>query len=165
VTNVTGERTVIRLERTIPAPPDRVYRAWLDPGLLARWMAPGALTVTRAEVDERVGGHYRIWQAESGAAAGGFDCELAELVPHQRIVFRWGFVGPERRDGPAFDSLLTITLREAPGEATWLTLVHERLDDLAAAMPHVAASVGPGWEAVLDKLAGMLAAGQSALRA
>lgn len=121
---MTAERTVIRLERTIPAPPYRVYRAWLDPGLLARWMAPGTLTVTRAEGDERPGGHYRIWHADAGAAAGGFDCELAELVPHQRIVFRWGFVGPERRNGPAFDSLLTITLREAPGRATRLT-VHE----------------------------------------
>ena len=165
VTNVTGERTVIRLERTIPAPPGRVYRAWLDPGLVARWMSPGSLTVTRAEVDERVGGHYRIWQADAGAAAGGFDCELAELVPGQRIVFRWGFVGPERRDGPAFDSLLTITLREAHGGATHLTLVHERLEDLAAALPQVAANVGPGWEAVLDKLAGMLTAGQPAPRA
>ena len=80
-------------------------------------------------------------------------------------MFRWGFVGPERRDGPAFDSLLTITLREAPGGATRLTLVHERLDDLAAVMPQVAANVGPGWETVLDKLAGMLAGGQPAPRA
>jgi uncharacterized protein YndB with AHSA1/START domain len=165
VTNVSGENTVVRLERTIPAPPDRVYEAWLDPGLLAQWMAPGTLTVPRADVDGRVGGHYRIWLADAGAAAGGFDCELAELVPGQRIVFRWGFVGPEGRDGAAFDSLLTITLREAPGGATHLTLVHERLDDLAAAMPQVAANVGPGWEAVLDKLAGRLADGQFEARA
>lgn len=162
---MTGESTVIRLERTIPAPPHRVYQAWLDPRQLARWMAPGTLTVTRAEVDERPGGRYQIWQAESGTAAGGFDCELAELVPDQRIVFRWGFVGPERRDGPAFDSLLTITLREAPGGATLLTLLHERLGDLAAAMPQVAANVGPGWGAVLDKLTGLLAARQPAPRA
>ena len=155
--NVTGERAVVRLERTIPAPPGRVYRAWLDPELLARWMAPGTYAVTRVEVEERAGGHYRIWQADAGSEVGGFDCELAELIPNQRIVFRWGFVGPERRGGPVFDSLLTITLREAPGGATVLTLVHERLDDLAAAMPHVAANVGPGWEDVMDKLARVLA--------
>jgi hypothetical protein len=53
-----------------------------------------------------------------------------------------------------YDSLLTITLREAPGDATALTLVHERLDELAAAMPHVAENVGLGWELVLAKLAG-----------
>ncbi len=103
--NVTAPHADVRLERTIPAPPDQVYRAWLDPGLVARWMNPGTLTVSRAEVDERVGGHYRIWHADaSGAEIGGFDCELTELVPGQRIVFRWGFVGPGRRGGPVFDS-------------------------------------------------------------
>jgi uncharacterized protein YndB with AHSA1/START domain len=155
--HMTGQRTAVRLERTIPAPPGQVYRAWLDPELLARWMAPGTYAVTRAEVDERAGGHYRIWQAGPGTDAGGFDCELTELVPDQRIVFRWGFVGPQRRSGPAFDSLLTVTLRKAPGGATVLTLVHERLDDLAAALPHVADNVGAGWDAVIAKLAGVLA--------
>jgi uncharacterized protein YndB with AHSA1/START domain len=156
-TLVTDERLVVRLERTIAAPPERVYRAWLDPELLAQWMAPGPFTVTRAEVDERPGGRFRIWHACAGWQVGGFDCELAELVPGHRIVFRWGFVGPEGRDGPAFDSLLTVTFREAPGEATVLTLVHERLDDLAAARPDVAANVSTGWEDVVGKLSGTIA--------
>jgi uncharacterized protein YndB with AHSA1/START domain len=154
--NVTAPPADVRLERTIPAAPGQVYRAWLDPGLLARWMNPGTMTVSRAEVDERVGGHYRIWHADaSGAEIGGFDCELTELVPGQRIGFRWGFVGPDRR-GPVFDSLLTVTLREAPGGATHLTLVHERLDDLAAALPDVAVKIGPGWADTLVKLAGLV---------
>jgi uncharacterized protein YndB with AHSA1/START domain len=144
--------TAVRLQRTIAAPPDRVYRAWLEPDLLARWMAPGALEVTRTEVDERVGGHFRIWHASAEGDVGGFEAELLELVPGERIVFRWGFVGPDRLAGPTYDSLLTITLREAPDGATELTLVHERLDELAAALPEVADNVGRGWEAALDKL-------------
>jgi uncharacterized protein YndB with AHSA1/START domain len=154
---VTGQPTAVRLERTIPASPGQVYRAWLDPELLTRWMAPGSYAATRAEVDERVGGHYRIWHVDPGGTeVGGFDCELAELVPGQRIVFRWGFVGPQRRGGPAFDSRLTVTLREAPGGGTVLTLVHEQLDDLAAALPEVAQNVGSGWEDVLRQLADVL---------
>ena len=96
--NVTAPHADVRLERTIPAPPGQVYRAWLDPGLLARWMNPGTMTVSRAEVDERVGGHYRIWHADaSGAEIGGFDCELTEAsCPGQRIGFGWGFVGPDQ---------------------------------------------------------------------
>jgi uncharacterized protein YndB with AHSA1/START domain len=144
--------TAVRLQRTIAAAPDRVYRAWLEPDLLARWMAPGALEVTRAEVDERVGGHLRIWHAGADGDVGGFEAELLELVPGERIVFRWGFVGPDRLAGPTYDSLLTITLREAPDGATELTLVHERLDELAAALPDVADNVGQGWELALDKL-------------
>jgi uncharacterized protein YndB with AHSA1/START domain len=148
---MTAEHTVVRLERIIPAAPHQVYRG-LDPDLLRRWLAPGGLEVKRVEIDERVGGHFRVWQADAGSDIGGFDCELVELVPDQRIVFRWGFVGPERTDGPVFDSLLTITLREAPDRGTALTLVHERLDELAAAIPDVAKNVGPGWELVLEKL-------------
>jgi uncharacterized protein YndB with AHSA1/START domain len=146
---------VVRLERTLPAPPATVYRAWLDPDLLRRWLAPGGLEVTRAEVDERVGGRFRIWHVDAGADVGGFECELLELVPDERIVYRWGFVGKERTDGPAYDSLLTVTLREAP-EGTLLTLVHERLDDLAAALPQVADNVEPGWASALDKLSTLI---------
>jgi uncharacterized protein YndB with AHSA1/START domain len=145
--------TSVRLERAVPAPPSRVYRAWLDPDLLAQWMTPGDLQVTRAEVDERVGGHFRIWQNGGGTDVGGFDAELLELVPDRRLVFRWGFVGPQRREAVAFDSLLTVTFEPAPDDGTWLTLVHERLDDLAAAMPDVAKGVQPGWESALEKLA------------
>jgi uncharacterized protein YndB with AHSA1/START domain len=144
--------TAVRLQRTIPAPPDRVYRAWLEPELIRRWLAPVGLEVTRAEVVERVGGRYRIWHADAGSEVGGFECELLELVPHERIVLRWGFVGPDRLAGPTYDSRLTVTLRQAPDDATELTLVHERLDDLREALPDIAEGVGPGWEMALDKL-------------
>jgi uncharacterized protein YndB with AHSA1/START domain len=147
----------VRLQRTIPAPPHEVYRAWLDPALLRQWMAPGELAVKRAEVDARVGGHLRIWHADARSDVGGFECEIVELVPHERIVFRWGFVGPDRAAGPVYDSLLTITLQAAKGNATTLILLHERLDDLAAAMPHVADKVELGWALVLEKLASALA--------
>ncbi|MGI8450626.1 MAG: SRPBCC family protein [Streptosporangiaceae bacterium] len=149
----TESHAVVRVERTIPAPPQLVYRAWLDPELLQRWMAPGSLTMARAEVEEWPGGHYRIWQEDSGRDAGGFEAELLELVPDERLVFRWGFVGPERTGGPVFDSLLTVTLGQDPAGGTRLTLVHEQLDELAEAMPRVAENIGPGWETALTKLA------------
>jgi uncharacterized protein YndB with AHSA1/START domain len=115
-------------------------------------MAPGPFEVIRAEVDERVGGRFAIWHGEGDSDAGGFECELVELVPDRRIVFRWGFVGPQREDGPKFDSVLTVTFAEVVCGKTVLTLEHERLDDLATAMPEVAGNVGPGWDLVLDKL-------------
>jgi uncharacterized protein YndB with AHSA1/START domain len=111
------------------------------------------MEVSRAEVEEHVGGNLRIWQTHSGQDVGGFECQIVELIPNKRIVFHWGFVGPHRDKGPKFDSLLTITLRASPGSATTLTLVHKRLDDLERAMPEVARNVSVGWEMVLDKLA------------
>ena len=142
----------VRLQRTIPAPAHAVYRAWLEPDLVRQWMAPGSLGVERVDIDERVGGRYSVWQTDSGRSAGGFECEILELVPDERIVFRWGFVGPRRAEGPVFDSRLTITLREVDRGSTLLTLVHEQLDELARAMPDVADKVQLGWELVLEKL-------------
>ncbi|MDT3439755.1 MULTISPECIES: hypothetical protein [unclassified Pseudofrankia] len=52
---------------------------------------------------------------------------------------------------------MTIALREAPSGGTTLTLVRERLDVLAAALPHVAAKVESGWADAVTKLAGILA--------
>lgn len=149
---MSPDRAAVRLRRTIAAPPARVYRAWLDPEVLRSWLAPGSLSVARAEVDERPGGRFSIWQVDANGDAGGFECELLELVPDERIVFSWRFVGPLRVADPAHDSRLTITLRDV-AHGTELTLVHERLDPLRAAMPHVAENVSVGWELALDNLA------------
>ncbi|HET9849047.1 MAG TPA: SRPBCC domain-containing protein [Candidatus Dormibacteraeota bacterium] len=152
----TENQTVVRLQRTIPATPDKVYRAWLDPELVPHWMAPGDFLTTRVEVDERVGGHYRIWQENPGGERGGYEAEIVELVPNERIVFNWTFVGPDRMAGPHFDSKLTITLDEGPHDSTTLTLIHERLEGLAAAMPYVAENIRPGWDDVLDNLVALV---------
>lgn len=156
MTAMSTDRPTVMLQRTIPAPPNRVYRAWLEPELLQRWMSAASKRIARAEVDERPGGRLRIWQIdEDGADAGGFECVLRELVEDEKLVLDWGFVGPERVADPAHDSRLTVTLRPT-GEGTELTLVHERLEALRAAMPEVAANVETGWSIALDKLAGAL---------
>jgi uncharacterized protein YndB with AHSA1/START domain len=149
---MTSTTPTVRLERVIRAPRHELYRAWLEPDLLRRWLDPGELQVTRVEVEERVGGPFRVWQGTPAGDAGGFECQILELVPDERIVLRWGFVGPERTEGPIFDSLLTVTFGEVDERITALTLTHERLDDLYAAMPEVADNVAAGWKAVLDKL-------------
>lgn len=148
----------VRLTRNLPAPPGKVYRAWLEPDLVRRWLAPGGFKVKRAEIDERLGGRYLIWHADSSCDVGGFESEIIDLVQDQRIVFRWGFAGPDRNAGPIFDSQLTITLRELPNGTTELTLIHEKLEDLAAALPQVADKVQLGWENVLEKLKVLIAA-------
>jgi uncharacterized protein YndB with AHSA1/START domain len=147
----------VRVERTFAAPPERVYRAWLTPELLRLWLAPGHLEVMHVEVQERVGGRYRILQGYRGEPGGGCEGEVLELVPNERIVLRWGWCGPERGAGPVYDSRLTITLRPTADGGTALALVHERLDALAAARPDVAPKVGYGWTITLAKLADTLA--------
>jgi uncharacterized protein YndB with AHSA1/START domain len=145
------ESTTVRLTRTFDAPPARVYRAWLDPELLARWIAPHRLSARRVEVDERVGGRFSVWHADDSGDVGGMEAEILELVPDERLSFRWSFVGPDRDADPGVETRLTVEFRAVP-EGTELTLVHERLDGLRDAMPQVADRVSNGWEVVFDKL-------------
>jgi uncharacterized protein YndB with AHSA1/START domain len=144
----------VRLRRTIAAPPIDIYRAWLEPELLRRWFAAGDLEATYAEVQPWVGGRHRVWQSEpDGTDVGGTEGVLIELVPAERIVLSWHFVGPDRITPAAEESLLTVTFR--PGTevgSTDLTLIHERLDGLRAAHPEVAGCVTTGWSSVLDQL-------------
>jgi uncharacterized protein YndB with AHSA1/START domain len=142
-----------RVQRTLPFPRERVFRAWLDPDTMVRWLVDPKFTDGRAEVEERVGGHHRIFQVDpEGQMTGGSENRIVELVPNERIVLAWRFVGPERLDAETYETLLTVTFAEPrPGE-TELTVVHERLDELAAAMPQVAGHVQQGWATTLDRL-------------
>ena len=145
--------TSVELQRTIPAPPARVYRAWLDPELLVQWAAPVEYDAVRVEVDERVGGHYRCWHVDAqGQDVGGFDCEILELVPDERIVLRWNFVGPERRPLAEATSRLTIALRPVPPDACELSLIHDRVDGLERALPGMTDAIHRGWSGTLVRL-------------
>jgi uncharacterized protein YndB with AHSA1/START domain len=141
------------VQRTLPFPRERVYRAWLDPETMVRWFVDPRFTDGRAEVDERVGGHYRIFQVDpAGALTGGSENRILELVPNERIVLAWRFAGPDREEDLSPESRLTVTFAEPrPGE-TELTVVHEQLDDLAQAMPLVAGHVEQGWTDTLARL-------------
>lgn len=144
----------VRLERTLAASPAQVYRAWLEPELLRRWIGPGDWAATRAEVDARVGGRHRVWHVDpDGVDMGGTEGVFVRLVPAELIVLRWHFVGPDRSAPAAEESLLSVTLRPGPRpDTTTLTLVHERLDGLHAAHPDIADLVEAGWASVLEKL-------------
>jgi uncharacterized protein YndB with AHSA1/START domain len=158
MTPLTTEHATVHLQRTIAAPPADVYRAWLDPELLRRWIAGMDRTVTRAEVDPQVGGRLSIWQSDpAGADAGGMEARIVELLAGERIVFDWNFVGPEREADPALGSRLTVTFN-AVDEGTQLTLVHERLEALIAAMPELADRFEAGWRMALDRLPSALEA-------
>ena len=54
------QQFAVAVERVIRAPRAKVYRAFLDPELLARWMGPDGSSVTVATVDERVGGEHKV---------------------------------------------------------------------------------------------------------
>jgi len=85
----------ISLHRVLRAPPERVYRAFLDPTALAKWLPPHGFTGTVHELDAKVGGKYRMSFTNFGSGnAHSFGGEYLELVPGKRIVHTDRFDDP-----------------------------------------------------------------------
>jgi uncharacterized protein YndB with AHSA1/START domain len=80
-----SSRTV-RLHRVLRAPPSRVYRAFLEPGALVRWLPPYGFTCTVHALDARVGGRFRMsFENFGNGGSHAFGGEYLELVPNERI--------------------------------------------------------------------------------
>ncbi len=133
----------VALERVIAAPRSKVYRAWLDPGMLARWFGPDDFSIVVASVDERVGGVHQVEMLGPDGVHVTFVSVIEELVPDERIVFTFKF------DPSAQETKLTIALNDADDGGTLLRLDHERITvegDLNTT------SVNVGWGQTLAKL-------------
>ncbi|OYT88803.1 MAG: polyketide cyclase [Burkholderiales bacterium PBB3] len=76
----------IQLQRVLRAPPERVYRAFLDADALVKWIPPHGFTAKVLELDARVGGKYRMSFTNFPAGQShSFGGTYLELVPHERI--------------------------------------------------------------------------------
>jgi len=85
----------VRLHRVLAAPPERVYRAFLEPAALAKWLPPDGFTCTVHALDARVGGTYRMSFHNLGTGhSHNFGGSYLELVPGQRIVHDDRFEDP-----------------------------------------------------------------------
>src|SRR6476620_4514137 len=101
----------IRLHRVLTAKPEKVYRAFLDPDALVKWLPPHGFTGKVHQLDAQVGGKYRMsvtnCTAQNGHSFGG---EYLELVPNERLRYTGVF------DDPNLPGAMqtTITLRGTP---------------------------------------------------
>jgi uncharacterized protein YndB with AHSA1/START domain len=117
--------STIRLHRVLRAPPERIYRAFLDAAALCKWLPPNGFTCTVHELDAKVGGRYRMsftnFSAGGGHAFGG---TYLELVPNERIRH------DDRFDDPNLPGTMitTITLRTVMC-GTELNVVQEGIPD------------------------------------
>lgn len=161
MTSPAPPEAAYRIERIMSASPDRVYRAWIDPEWVRRWMTPGELIIDHVKVDARVGGKIKIRHSLKGQDVGGYEGEFLKLIPGRELVYRWAFVGTEPEKGEYYDSLVTVTLRPAPRGKTHMTIVHEKLEALRRGAPELASQVSWGWNSCLDKLASVLSEGSN----
>src|SRR5579883_2238258 len=76
----------VRLHRVLRAPPERIYRAFLDAAAICKWLPPNGYTCAVHELEAKVGGRYRMsfinFSSGSGHSFGG---TYLELLPNERI--------------------------------------------------------------------------------
>ena len=95
MSSTTAPTGTVTLHRVFRAPPDRLYRAFLDPDAMAKWLPPHGFTGRVLSLDARVGGRYRMQFTNfSNGQSHAFGGEYLELVPGERIVHTDGFDDP-----------------------------------------------------------------------
>ncbi|WP_149193122.1 SRPBCC family protein [Luteimonas suaedae] len=136
--------STIRLYRVLNAPPDRVYRAFLDPAAMCKWLPPHGFTGTVHEIDAKVGGRYRMSFTNFGTGNHhAFGGEYLELVPNERIRHT------DRFDDPNLPGEMTVTVTlKAVSCGTELQIVQEGVPDV---IPAEACHLG--WQESLSLLA------------
>jgi uncharacterized protein YndB with AHSA1/START domain len=76
----------VRLHRVLHSKPERVYRAFLDPDAMAKWLPPNGFTGKVHQIDPKIGGTYKMsFTNFSTGHSHSFGGKFLELVPNERI--------------------------------------------------------------------------------
>jgi uncharacterized protein YndB with AHSA1/START domain len=139
----------IRLHRVLRATPERIYRAFLNPDAMAKWLPPNGFTGKVHHMDARVGGTYKMsftnFTTGNGHSFGG---EYLELVPNERIRHTDKFDDPNLPG----EMQVTVTLKKV--------LVGTDVDIVQDGVPDVipAEACYLGWQESLVLLAKLVEA-------
>ena len=134
----------VRLHRVLRAPAERIYRAFLDPDAMAKWLPPHGFTGRVHHMDARVGGGYKMsFTSFSTGRTHAFGGEFVDLVPNERLRYT------DRFDDPNLPGQMTTTVTLVTVSCgTELTIVQEGIPE---AIPVEACYLG--WQESLTLLA------------
>lgn len=138
------ETGTVRFHRVLRAPPERVYRAFLDPDAKAKWLPPHGFVARVHRFDARVGGGYRMSFVNFATGfAHSFEAVFTMLEPNARIRYT------DRFDDPALpgEMQVEVVLREVSC-GTALEIVQSGIPSaIPTEMCHL------GWQESLSQLA------------
>lgn len=126
------------VKRVVRAPAADIFDAWTNPTAMAQWMTPTG-TAT-ADVDLRVGGHFRLVMADEHLRIEHIG-EYQVIQPPELLVFTWRseFTGNQ-------DTLVTVRLTERGAHETEIEVIHEFSTEAEAS------SHAGGWNQLLSRL-------------
>lgn len=136
--------STIRLHRVLTAKPERVYRAFLNPDAMAKWLPPYGFTCTVHEMNAVVGGTFKMsFSNFSSGNSHSFGGEYVELVPSEKLVYT------DKFDDPNLPGEIRTTVVLKPVSCgTDLSIVQEGVPEvIPAEMCYL------GWQDSLDQLA------------
>jgi uncharacterized protein YndB with AHSA1/START domain len=85
----------VKLHRVFTSKPERVYKAFIDPDAMSKWLPPNGFTGKVHEMDARVGGSYKMsFTNFSTGNSHSFGGEFVEMVPNERLVYTDKFDDP-----------------------------------------------------------------------
>lgn len=141
------EDTRLQVKKFIRSARDKVFQAWIQPDMMRKWFAPGEMTVPHAEADAVVGKGYRIQMRAVDGTVNTTSGIYREIVPGKKLVFTWGWEGPER-----VETLVTVDFIDKD-DGTEVTVTHERFTNPEQAKMHT-----EGWIGCLESLVRFLSA-------
>ena len=136
--------STVRLHRVLTTKPDKVYRAFIEPDAVAKWLPPNGFTCTVQHMDPKVGGTFRMsFRNFTTGQSHSFGGEYLELAPNERLRYT------DRFDDPNLPGqiMVTVTLKRV-AVGTEISIVQEGLPD---AIPVEACYLG--WQESLLNLA------------
>jgi len=133
----------VRLHRVLRSTPERIYRAFLDPEAMAKWLPPNGFTGKVHQMDARVGGTYKMsFTNFTSGKSHSFGGEYLELVPNERIRHT------DKFDDPNLPGVMTVTVTlKKVLVGTEVNIVQEGLPDV---IPPDACTLG--WQESLTLL-------------
>jgi uncharacterized protein YndB with AHSA1/START domain len=133
-----------KFHRVLKAPPSRVYKAFLDPAAMCKWLPPAGYTCTIHSIDPKVGGTFRMSFTEfDSGAVNSFGGTYLELVPNKKMRYTDKFDDPNL----AGDIEVTVTLKEVIG-GTDVSITQSGIPDI---IPQEMCELG--WQDSLKQLA------------
>lgn len=101
----------VRLHRVLRSTPERVYRAFIDPEAMGKWLPPNGFTGKVHEIDARVGGSYRMsFTNFTTGRTHFFGGEFVELVPNAKVRYTDRFEDP----GLPGEMVTTVEIAKVP---------------------------------------------------
>lgn len=119
----------VRFHRVLRTTPDKLYRAFIDPDAMAKWLPPNGFTGKVHQMDAKVGGSYRMSFTNFGSGKShSFGGTYVELVPGERIRYTDKFDDPNL----AGEMQTTVTLKKVMG-GTEINIVQEGIPEMIPA--------------------------------